>query len=342
MIKNLKYIICLYVLIICLIGCQTNDKKDDPKQIIRMLPTAEEIDRLNSISSNNAAMNADWELAQLETEYRLSPGDIIELYSVDTPEVARKYVIGPDGRITVPGIGVVNIENMTREEAAETLSTELSSDYINPNIDVLVSEYNGNEIYVLGALRRTGIFSFKGRPTLMAAISRAEGFQDDADLRSCQVLRGKGTLINIDIYKLLDGDKRMNIPLLPGDTVFVRKNQENTFYLMGEVNQTGIYDIGDQMNIVRALGLGKGYTDNANLKKVTVVRDYLGDNPQMHTVDIRSLMQGNEVKDDLSVNAGDLIYVPKRGIAKVNYVLTQLSPTFNWIIFYDFLDNLNL
>jgi len=336
-IKNLKYFICLYVLIICLIGCQTNDKKNDSKQTIRILPTAEEIAQLNSISSNNAAMNADWELAKLETEYRLSPGDIIELYSVDTPEVSRKYVIGPDGRITVPGIGVVNIENMTREEAAKAISTKLSSDYINPNIDVLVVEYNGNEIYVLGALTRTGIFSFKGRPTLLAAISRAEGFQDDADLRSCQVLRGKGTLINIDIYKLLDGDKRMNIPLMPGDTVFVRRNQENTFYLMGEVNQTGIYDIGNNMNLVRALGLGEGYTDDANLEKVTVVRDYLGDNPVQHTVDIRDLMRGNKIEGDLTVNAGDLIYVPKRGIAKVNYVLTQLSPTFNWIVFYDFL-----
>jgi len=340
MIKNLKLLICLSVLISCVFGCQTNDEKDDSKTVIQMLPTAEEIAQLSNISSNTAAMDADWELAKLHSEYKLSPGDIIELYSVDTPEVSRKYVIGPDGKITVPGIGVVGIENMTREEAATTISTRLSSDYINPNIDVLVVEYNGNEIYVLGALTRTGIFSFKGRPTLLAAISRAEGFKDDADLRSCQVLRGRGTLINIDIYKLLEGDKRMNIPLMPGDTVFVRRNQENTFYLMGEVNQTGVYDIGDSMNLVRALGLGEGYTNDANLEKVTVIRDYLGDNPKMHTIDIRDLMRGNKIDDDLSVNAGDFIYVPKRGLAKVNYVLTQLSPTFNWIVFYDFVNNM--
>jgi polysaccharide export outer membrane protein len=338
MIKNLKLFICMFAILFSIIGCKTNNENEkvDSKTVIQMLPTAAEIAQLNSISSNTAAMNADWELAKLHSEYKLSPGDIIELYSVDTPEVSRKYVIGPDGMITVPGIGVISIENMTRGEAGTAISVKLSSDYRNPNIDVIVSEYNGNEIYVLGALTRTGIFSFKGRPTLLAAIARAEGFQSDADLRSCQVLRGRGTLINIDLYKLLDGDKRMNIPLMPGDTVFVRRNQENTFYLMGEVNQTGVYDVGNSMNLVRALALGEGYTNDANLEKVTVIRDYLGENPEMYTIDIRDLMRGEAVEGDLSVNAGDFIYVPKRGLAKVNYVLTQLSPTFNWIVFYDF------
>jgi protein involved in polysaccharide export with SLBB domain len=199
MIKNYNQLMCLFAIAICLFGCKTSEKEE--KTAIQMLPAPDEISTFDvgNNTSVTQTLDPDNKLAEISSDYRLAPGDIIELYSLDTPEVARKYVLGPDGKITVPGIGVLSLEKLTREEAAKKISKKLSLDYIDPNVDVLVIEYNGNEIYVLGALLRTGIFSFKGRPTLLSAISRAEGFQPNADLRSCQVLRGRGTIINVDI-----------------------------------------------------------------------------------------------------------------------------------------------
>jgi polysaccharide export outer membrane protein len=131
----------------------------------------------------------------------------------------------------------------------------------------------------------------------------------------------------------------LNLDLLPGDTVFVKENQEHTFYLMGEVNKPGIFSLGENMNLVRAMGLGQGYTDDANLESVTIIRDYQGESPQREEVNIRELMAGNKIDNDLIVNAGDLIYVPQRGIAKVNYFLTQLSPALSWFILSDVISN---
>ena len=48
-------------------------------------------------------------------EYTLGPGDEISIQFPGRPEMATKDVIGPDGRITLPFKGPIEIANLTRE-----------------------------------------------------------------------------------------------------------------------------------------------------------------------------------------------------------------------------------
>ena len=55
----------------------------------------------------------DEQLKTLETgagDYLLGAGDVVQLYAMDVAELNRNYVIGPDGKITVPGVGVVSLD----------------------------------------------------------------------------------------------------------------------------------------------------------------------------------------------------------------------------------------
>ncbi len=275
------------------------------------------------------------QLKMLETEagdYRLGAGDQIELYAMDVSEINRKYVIGPDGKITLPGMGVVSLEGLTREQGSDMIEKLLKGIYLDPKISIIVDEYNNNRVFVLGEVRKAGSYNFPGRPLLLSALARAEGLTDKADMRGCTVLRGHGTVIEIDLYDLLrKGDRTLNIPLLPEDMVYVKANDEHTFYVLGEVNNPGVFAIGQAVDVIRAIAMAGGETHDAQLKSVRVLRREIDGPPKMYEVDITEMLKG-EAKYIPSIEPGDVVYVPRKGIADFNYVITQLTPSLNTIL----------
>jgi polysaccharide biosynthesis/export protein len=275
------------------------------------------------------------QLNLLETEigdYRLGAGDQVEVYAMDVTELNRKYVIGPDGKITLPGIGVVSLDGLTREQAADKIEALLRPIYLNPRISIIVEQYNNNRVFVLGEVRKPGQYNFPGRPLLLSALARGEGLTDKADMRGCTVLRGKGTLIEIDLYDLLrKGDRTLNIPLLPEDTVYVKADDEHTFYVLGEVNHPGVFPRGQEVDVIRAIALAGGETHDAQLSIVRVVRREKEGAPKIFEVNVEGMLKG-QAEYIPSIESGDVVYVPRKGIATFNYYVTQLTPSMNTIL----------
>jgi len=275
------------------------------------------------------------DLIDSEYEYRLGPGDIIELFGTSIPEINRKYVIGPDGRISVPGVGGMDLKKKTRTEAEHMIAALLDRDYRNPRVTVMVTEYNNNRIYVLGEVRKPGEFNFTGRPTLLGALSRAEGLTDSADMRACRVVRGKGILLEVNLYDLLEkGNRRLNLPLRPNDTVYVSANEENLFYVLGEVLRPGVFALGEKMDVVRAVAEAGGPTEDGVLSEVRVVRQINGE-AEAYTIDFKSIVEGSIGSPTGPIRPGDIVYVPRKGLASFNYVLRQITPSLNMLFIGD-------
>ena len=282
----------------------------------------------------NRSMSAE-QLKSLQTElgdYKLGAGDDVQIYAMDIAELNRKYTIGPDGKITVPGFGVVLLDGMTREQAAQTITERVKQQYLNPRVDVIVEAYNNNRIFVLGEVRKPGQYNFPGRPLLLSALARAEGLTDKADMRGCTIVRGKGMLIEIDLYDLLrKGDQTLNVPLLPEDAVYVKADEEHTYYVLGEVNRPGVFPRGQDVDVVRAIALAGGYTEDGAVQKVHIVRRTQPGEPVLIDVDMAALLKG-EAGPMPSIESGDIVFVERRGMAKFNYYLRQLTPSLNTIM----------
>ncbi len=282
-----------------------------------------------------AATLTPHDLAVLEAEaldYRIGAGDVLEFYSSDNPEIGRKYVVGPDGQITLPGIGVMRADGMTRTELGKRVEDLLRPLYRTPSVSILVESYNNNRVSVLGEVRRPGQFNFADRPTIMSALARAEGLTDAADLRSCKIIRGRGTLIEVNLYELLKrGNKALNIPLLPEDTVFVNRDEEHTFYVLGEVARPGVFSQGGGMDVVRALALAGDATEKGALSGVKIVRRSAG-KAEVLTVDVKTMLKGHGFGMGTPVLSGDIVYVPRNDIAKFNYLLEMITPSLNTVL----------
>jgi len=274
-------------------------------------------------------------------DYLLGAGDVVQLYAMDVAELNRRYVIGPDGKITVPGVGVVSLDGLTREQAQTRIEGLLKPAYLNPAVNIIVEEYNNNRIFVLGEVRKPGQYNFPGRPLLLSALARAEGLTDKADMRGCTVVRGRGTLIEIDLYDLLrKGDRTLNISLLPEDAVYIKADEEHTFYVLGEVARPGVFARGQQMDVVRAVALAGGETHDALLSKVHVVRRDKTGEAKVLTADMAGILGGHAAESPM-IESGDIVYVPRKGVATFNYYLNQLTPSMNTVLLGATLQNLN-
>ncbi len=276
------------------------------------------------------------QLKQLDVEigdYRLGSSDVVEFYCMSVPELNRRYALGPDGKLTLPGIGVVSLNGLTRE-ASERKIEALLTNYRDPHVNLMIVEYNNNRVAVLGEVQWPGLYNFPGRTLLLDALARAKGLTDKADMHGCTIVRGNGMLIEIDLYDLLrKGDRTLNIPLLPDDAVFVRANDEHTVYVMGEVNKPGIYNLGQDEDVVQALAAAGDVNHDAAGERIQIVRRDRNGQAIVLTVNLEAIQDGwTSRTDNPLLVTGDIVYVPRKGIATFNYYLNQLTPSVNTIL----------
>ncbi|MFZ4395567.1 MAG: SLBB domain-containing protein [Kiritimatiellia bacterium] len=306
-------------------------------------PLPPDVDKAVDLLKPSKSLTAE-QLKQLEIEigdYRLGSGDVVELYCMDIPELNRRYSIGPDGKLTVPGVGVVSLDGLTREQAAKRIEEILKPTYRDPHVSLLVQEYLNNRVSVLGEVRWPGLYNFPGRTLLLDALARAQGLTAKADMHGCTVVRGNGMVIEIDLFDLLrKGDRLLNIPLLPNDAVFVRADEEHTIIVLGEVAKPGVYKLGQDEDVVRAIAEAGGETKDASLHRVQIVRRDKNGQASALEVDVDRIQYAQNV-DSPPLDAGDIVWVPRKGVATFNYYLNQITPSMNTILLGTALQNMN-
>ena len=244
-------------------------------------------------------------------------------------------IVGPDGTISIPLIGNIAVNGLTKQAAQELVATKLKKYVKEPVVTINVTEYGGRRVRVLGQVNNPGSFVFAGQLTLLEAVSRAGGPTAAAQLHQCAIFRGTETVIEIDLYELLyEKNMKLDIPLEPGDTVFVPDNINSRVFVLGEVKTPGLYDLGGHLTVLEAIAKAGSYTAEANLGQVCIVRGDL-EKPQIIQVDIRKqILKGTPPKQQ-NLKPKDVVFVPKGPISKLNFVLNQLTPSLRTIILGD-------
>ncbi|MBK8199173.1 MAG: polysaccharide export protein [Acidobacteria bacterium] len=131
-----------------------------------------------------------WAGASLaDTAYLLAPGDKIEVIVHTAPELSRELVVAPDGRIRMPLAGSVMAMAMTPDELAEILRDALASELIDPDLDVVTTEFASQKVFVGGEVREPGMFDLPGQIDPFQAIVMAGGLTRDAQPKDVILIR---------------------------------------------------------------------------------------------------------------------------------------------------------
>ncbi len=112
--------------------------------------------------------------------YRLQPGDVLRVKFLYHPELDIKVPVGPDGSVTVQGVGKLPAQGKTAEELSKDIAA-MSSDHLrNPEVTVIVAELGPRKVYVGGEVRLPGPVLYREGMTALQAILDRGGFTEVA------------------------------------------------------------------------------------------------------------------------------------------------------------------
>lgn len=164
--------------------------------------------------------------------YRLRPEDVIELsiFAGGEVQVDTTLTVSPEGTIACPFLGDIKADDLTIGELMEKIREPLSKDYfVNPQVIISIKEYRGPEwsIYVLGHVKKPGVYDYREGLTALDACVLAGGFAEFAAPNRTTITRredGKNKVIKINLNKVRQG-KLEDIPLRPGDRIDVPESR---------------------------------------------------------------------------------------------------------------------
>lgn len=264
--------------------------------------------------------------APAEAVFRLGEGDEIQVDVWGRPQLSGEHVIGPDGRITVPIGGIVPVAGLARDEAANKITEALAPYYFDLGVSVKVQSYVSNRILLLGRVENPGIVRFETQPTLLEALARGGTLpvlDKQATLTRCAIFRGRDRVLWIDLQQLLaQGALTWNIRLQPNDLIYIPDSDDTLVYVLGEVHRPGAYRLTPGMTFMDALSQSGGPTVDSDKHHIWVIRPSANDK---RMISLDEIMEPN-ASINYALQEGDIVYVPRNGLAKVGYVLDKLSP----------------
>ena len=164
-------------------------------------------------------------LAPAEETYRLNPGDILAISVWNEDALQQEVLVLPDGTISFPLVGIVNVYERTPAEVQKELKAKLAKLIPDPEINLTVRAVQGNNIFIIGKVNQPGRFAMTRSLDIVQALSLAGGFTPYADTEKIRILRREGKqqkIINFDYSKIADGRAlESNILLRSGDTIVV-------------------------------------------------------------------------------------------------------------------------
>ncbi len=275
------------------------------------------------------AMMSREDLALLEESvnpiYRLGFGDTVRVDVFGRPEASGKHVVGPDGVITLPMVGEVAVSELTREAARGLIEQKLRRYFSSPHITLGVDEYSSNQVTVLGRVERAGMQKFPHPPTLAEVLAGAGAMpilDKQATLTRCAIMRGRDKLIWVDLKALLNGDPHYNLRMKRGDIVFIPDSSDTSVYVLGQVLKPGSYRLTPRMSVLDALSQAGGPNEDAQSGRIAL---YRASTKAVQVFEMSELMDPTR-SANYSLEDGDVLFAPKRGIAEFGYVMRQVLP----------------
>ena len=270
--------------------------------------------------------------AENPEDYRLGPGDTVEISLLRHPEFHADVTIGPTGNILYYLVGEVAARGLTLLELREALRSRLTPFVREPEVLVRITEYRSQRVYALGQVRNPGFYPLRGPTTLVELMAMAGGFTDRAFLRGAYLVRG-GKLTIINFPALFEkGNMGENVPVHANDIVFIPDQNDQKVFLLGEVSHPAAIILERDLTLLQAIAVAGGLTRDSDWKSVLLLRGGLS-NPRYVELDVKEMLRGKDRRGDLLLERGDIIYVASTPITDVAHFMAQistiLSPIFN-------------
>lgn len=172
-------------------------------------------------------------------DYVMCPGDVLQVVVYGHEDLSTlaantqnsPYVVRPDGKVSFPLIGDVDVTGKTVTQFREELVSRFSQYLVTPSISVNVTKLGTTRVYVLGEIKRPGLYELEKSHKVIDALAKAEGFTEKSGKKNVFLVRAGSTEVeklNINNF-LTKGDQKGNVVLNEGDCLYLTSNHKILF-----------------------------------------------------------------------------------------------------------------
>lgn len=250
------------------------------------------------------------------SDYRIGRQDLLEIHVFDLKELDQTVRVADDGSITLPLLGRLQVAGLTKGELETTIATLLEQRFVrNPQVTIFVKEYESKKVAVSGAVKKPDTYEMLGEKSLLEMISLAGGLDQNLG-KEIIIFRaqedGPTQRISIDLDKLVyEADPSLNVPVLPGDIVYVPAVEKVRIFVTGAVRTPDLYEVprSEPVTVLKAVTLAGGTTDRAAESKVQIIRTGPDGARITIPVNLKKVKRGKA--EDPVLQKEDLVLVPE-------------------------------
>jgi polysaccharide export outer membrane protein len=157
--------------------------------------------------------------------YIIQPNDMLEIFVWKEPDLTRKVLVRPDGRISFPLVQDIQAAGTSPADLKARVERELATFLKAPEVTIIVEAIQSYKIYVLGKVQKPGGIQVEKPVTVLQAVALAGGFQDYAKEDEMSIIRTDGDanlVFGFNYRDVIRGkNTEQNILLRSGDVVVI-------------------------------------------------------------------------------------------------------------------------
>ena len=207
-----------------------------------------------------------------------------------------------------------NVDGKNQSIRVDARKPEGEAFELRPDDFINVRQALVQQVTVMGEVKRSGFVSIPAAVELdlLSAIAMSGGYTEQANAGSV-VIRRTNSVQRVNASRLASDANQKSVLLQPGDIVTVNPHAVESITLLGEVTRPGVVEIPADtgLDLLEAIAITGGYTDRANVRKVTVRRRVQDGDDKLYRVDAKKLSNDPQARPFV-LKADDTITVPQR------------------------------
>jgi polysaccharide biosynthesis/export protein len=194
------------------------------------------------------------------SDYVIGPGDELTIRVWGNIELQSRVVVDRSGSIYLPRVGSFVVAGVKYSELQNWLRSAVGESFKNFDLAVTMGQLRSIQVKVLGYVRRPGVYTVSALSTLVSAVFASGGPSNRGSMRRIQLKRRGKNLAEIDLYDFLArGDESKDVPLLPGDIIYVPSIGPQVA-IVGSVNNPAIYELAGETSLGTQIATAGGLT----------------------------------------------------------------------------------
>ena len=258
--------------------------------------------------------------------YRIRNGDIIAVRFANNPELHMDAQVRSDGRISLALVGEVAATGLTLDELRTAISERYKGfieqtrygEVLKEGDDLQIRFVYNPELNQALTVRSDGKISLP----LIGEVQAAG--VPPSDLRESLQAGYAKHIRNPDIALLVGGNVTKKIFADPAFiSLTLSRPADQEIFVGGEVESPKVVKFEGPITTLQAIMAAGGVRETGDLSKVVILRRGQFEQGEWIQTNLSTPLAGKNLQNDLALRSGDVVVVPRSGIAQVNLWVKQ-------------------